>query len=59
MVSDGAPYEMKVSRTVRSGGKPEDDIKGLPIAIASEALSQAGQSRIPETMSSCYAKHAR
>jgi len=33
MVSDGAPYEVKVSRTVRSGGKPEDDIKGLPIAI--------------------------
>ncbi len=26
----------KDSRTVRSGGKPEDSIKGLPIAIYSE-----------------------
>ncbi len=30
--SDGVPYEAKVSRTVRSGGKSGDNIKGLPIA---------------------------
>lgn len=30
---DGTPYEMKVSRTVWSGGKSRDCIKGLPIAI--------------------------
>ena len=50
MVSDGAPYEMKVSRTVRSGGKPEDDIKGLPIAIAGQAVFETGQDSIPETV---------
>lgn len=33
---DGTPCEGKLSRTVWSGGKAEDDIKGLPIAIRSE-----------------------
>lgn len=30
---DGAPYEGKLSRTVRSGGKLSDYFKELPIAI--------------------------
>lgn len=30
---DGTPCELKGSRTVWSGGKPGDSIKGLPIAI--------------------------
>lgn len=30
---DGTPYEGKLSRTVWSGGKPGDYIKGLPITI--------------------------
>ena len=32
-IYDGTPYEMKVSRTVWSGGKFRDHIKELPIAI--------------------------
>ncbi len=31
---DGTPYEVKVSRTVWSGGKVGDNIKYLPITIA-------------------------
>jgi hypothetical protein len=31
--TDGAPCEVKVSRTVLSGGKSGDYLKGLPIAI--------------------------
>ncbi|RHH54526.1 hypothetical protein DW201_11855 [Enterococcus casseliflavus] len=30
---DGTPYAVKVARTVWSGGKSGDCIKGLPIAI--------------------------
>lgn len=30
---DGTPCEGKLSRTVWSGGKAGEDIKGLPIAI--------------------------
>ena len=32
-LNDGTPYAAKVARTVWSGGKTGDDIKGLPIAI--------------------------
>lgn len=31
--NDGTRYAMKVARTVWSGGKPRDNIKGLPITI--------------------------
>ena len=34
---DGAPCARKLARTVRSGGKARDNIKGLPIAITSNA----------------------
>lgn len=30
---DGTPYAMKVARTVWSGGKTRDYLKGLPITI--------------------------
>lgn len=30
---DGAPYEVKISRTVWVGGKTGDNIEGLPINI--------------------------
>ena len=30
---DGTPYDGKLSRTVWSGGKSGDNIKGLPITI--------------------------
>ncbi len=33
-VFDGEPCELKGSCTVLGGGKSEDNIKGLPIAIA-------------------------
>ena len=33
---DGKPDEVKVSCPVLSGGKSRDNIKGLPIAIASQ-----------------------
>lgn len=33
---DGTPCEGKLSRTVWSGGKAGEDIKGLPIAIGRE-----------------------
>lgn len=33
--NEGTPYEVKVSRTVWSGGKSRDYFKGLPIAIVS------------------------
>lgn len=39
-MSDGAPCEVKVSRTVQSGGKTRDNIKGLPIAIHRSNTSQ-------------------
>ncbi|MDU5492768.1 MAG: flavin reductase, partial [Clostridium perfringens] len=32
-IIDGTPYAVKVARTVWSGGKIEDNIKDLPIAI--------------------------
>ena len=32
---DGTPCAVKVARTVWGGGKPGDDIKGLPIVIFS------------------------
>lgn len=35
--NDGTRYAMKVARTVWSGGKLGDNIKGLPITIASYA----------------------
>ena len=35
--NDGTRYAMKVARTVWSGGKAEDNIKGLPITIAGYA----------------------
>ena len=31
--NDGTPYTVKVVRTVWSGGKVEDNIKDLPIAM--------------------------
>ena len=34
---DGAPCARKLARTVRSGGKARDNIKGLPIAITGYA----------------------
>ena len=34
---DGTPYARKLARTVWSGGKAGDYIKGLPIAIAGYA----------------------
>ena len=34
---DGTPYARKLARTVWSGGKARDNIKGLPITIASYA----------------------
>ena len=34
-MSDGTPYDGKLSRTVWSGGKSGDYIKRLPIAIIS------------------------
>ena len=37
--NDGTRYAMKVARTVWSGGKPRDNIKGLPITIAGNANS--------------------
>ena len=35
--NDGTRYAMKVARTVWSGGKPGDNIKGLPITITGNA----------------------
>ena len=35
--NEGTPYARKLARTVWSGGKAGDNIKGLPIAIASYA----------------------
>ena len=35
--NDGTRYAMKVARTVWSGGKPGDNIKGLPITITGYA----------------------
>ena len=35
IVDDGTLYEGKLSRTVWSGGKLGDNIKGLPITIGS------------------------
>ena len=37
---DGTPCEVKVSRTVWSGGKGSDNIKALPITIGGEGDSQ-------------------
>ena len=37
---DGTPCELKGSRTVWSGGKPGDSIKGLPIAICGLGVQQ-------------------
>ena len=34
---DGTPYARKLARTVWSGGKPRDNIKGLPITITGNA----------------------
>ncbi len=34
---DGTPYARKLACTVWSEGKPRDNIKGLPITIASNA----------------------
>ena len=36
---DGAPYELKGSRTVWGGGKDGDNIKVLPIAIGRYAAN--------------------
>ena len=36
-ILDGTPYEGKLSRTVWGGGKPEDDVKGLPITMLNQA----------------------
>lgn len=33
VIPDGTPYEVKASRTVWGGGKPGDDVKGLPITM--------------------------
>ncbi len=33
MAIDGTPCAVKVARTVWTGGKPGDNIKGLPISI--------------------------
>ena len=35
--NEGTPYARKLARTVWSGGKAGDNIKGLPIAITSDA----------------------
>ena len=43
--NDGTRYAMKVARTVWSGGKPRDNIKGLPITITGYA-DRAGSGRI-------------
>lgn len=41
--NDGTRYAMKVARTVWSGGKTRDNIKGLPITIRGHAdLSKTG-----------------
>ena len=40
LLNDGAPCEVKVSRTVLSGGKSGDDIKGLPIAKCDTFLTE-------------------
>lgn len=40
---DGQPCEVKVSCTVRSGGKFGDNIKGLPIAIKLFQLRESGK----------------
>lgn len=34
MKIEGTPYDMKMSRTVWSGGKDRDNLKILPIAIS-------------------------
>ena len=35
--NEGTPYARKLARTVWGGGKAGDNIKGLPIAITSDA----------------------
>lgn len=35
--NDGTPCAGKLARTVWSGGKPRDTVKGLPITITSYA----------------------
>ena len=35
--NEGTPYARKLARTVWSGGKAGDNIKGLPIAITGNA----------------------
>ncbi len=37
-LNDGTPYEGKLSRTVWSGGKSCDNIKGLPITIGASNI---------------------
>lgn len=51
-LNDGTPYEGKLSRTVWSGGKSCDNLKGLPITIG------AGDSvRLPSIHLDCAAIH--
>jgi hypothetical protein len=44
---DGTPCEGKLSRTVWSGGKSEDCIKGLPITILSKISLSLKEMDIP------------
>ena len=44
---DGTPCAMKVARTVWGGGKPGDDIKGLPSSFGTEHTIYLSISLLP------------